>query len=122
MRQSLTIGPPNSIFFLGDKKAAVFPEIDDRKSRIWSSSSGIIIGCLMSDDGETEFILSDSIEDVIDAPPVFDGSLLATSGVVEVSTSWREVLLQQSVQTPVVRTRIWTDHPSEPEHIVVVLG
>ena len=123
MRQSLRVAPPNSIFFLGDmKKTPLFPEIDDRKNRIWSSSSGIIIGCLMSDDGDTEFTLSDSVEDVIDSTPAFDGNLLTTNGVVEVFTSWREVLLLQPVQSPLVRTRIWTDHPSEPDHILVVLG
>jgi len=104
------------------KKTSLFPEIDDRKNCIWSSSSGIIIGCLMSDDGDTEFTLSDSVEDVIDSTPAFDGNLLTTNGVVEVFTSWREVLLRQPVQSPLVRTRIWTDHPSEPEHILVVLG
>lgn len=73
-------------------------------------------------DGETEFILSDSTDDAPKADPAFDGVLDTPSKVVEVSTSEREILLYRKVPSHFTRVRIWTDHPTEPEHILVVLG
>jgi hypothetical protein len=73
-------------------------------------------------DGETEFILSDSADDAPKDDSAFDAVLDTPSRVVEVSTSEREILLHRDVPSHFTRVRIWTDHPTEPEHILVVLG
>lgn len=40
----------------------------------------------------------------------------------KVSTSEREVLLRCDVEGHFTRVRVWTDHPTEPDHILIVLG
>lgn len=122
MRQQGSFAPPNSIFFIEDKTGGKSPELDDMSVRIWATQSCIIVGCLMSQDGPTEFILSDESGDAVAGAPAFDGMLDTPSRVVEISTSERDILLKSNVSGNLTRVRIWTDHPSEPEPIVVVLG
>ncbi|MEZ5764289.1 MAG: hypothetical protein R3D69_08580 [Xanthobacteraceae bacterium] len=122
MRQQGSFSPLNSIFFIEDKAGGTSPELDEHGIRIWSTPSCIIVGCLMSDDGPTELTLSDQSGDAIAETPAFDGMLDTPSRVVEISTSEREVLLKSAVPRNLTRVRIWTDHPSEPDHILVVLG
>ncbi|WP_458756643.1 hypothetical protein ACSVBT_12745 [Afipia sp. TerB] len=122
MKEKISFAPPNCIFFLDDPRSGEIPEIDSRPVHIWSTRSCIIVGCLAFMDGETEFILSDSTDDAPKADPAFDGVLDTLSKVVEVSTSERETLLRRDVPGHFTRVRIWTDHPTEPEHILVVLG
>lgn len=122
MRQRGSFAPPNSIFFIEDQTRGKSPEIEEQRPRIWSTRSCIIVGCLMSQDGPTELILSDASGDAIAGTPAFDAILDTPSRVVEVSTSEREVLLRSVVPAHFTRVRIWTDDPSEPEHILVVLG
>ena len=121
MRKSIKTAPANSIFFLEDAGGGGrYPEIDQRIPRIWSTESCIIIGTLAFMDGETELTLSD--EGVPPGAPVFDGLLETPSKVVEASTSENETLMLCEVMGHATRIRVWTDHPSEPEHIFVALG
>jgi hypothetical protein len=122
MKEKIRFAPPNCIFFLEDPKEGEIPEIDPRPLSIWSTRSCIVVGCLAFMDGETEFVLSDSADDSPKADPAFDGVLDTPSRVVEVSTSEGEILLHREVPSHFTRVRIWTDHPTEPEHILVVLG
>ena len=122
MKEKISFAPPNCIFFLDDPRSGEIPEIDSRPVHIWSTRSCIIVGCLAFMDGETEFILSDSADDAPKGDSAFDGVLDTPSRAVEVSTSEREILLHREVPSHFTRVRIWTDHPTEPEHILVVLG
>ncbi|KIZ37218.1 MULTISPECIES: hypothetical protein [Rhodopseudomonas] len=124
MKQSVRIAPPNSLFFLEDPAGGKSPEVevDTRPVRIWSTRSCIIVACLCFVDGETELVASTSAADAPSAPVAFEGILDTPTGTVEVSTSEREVLLRCEVGTHFTRVRVWTDHPTEPEHIQVVFG
>lgn len=120
MKKLIKMAPPNSIFFLQDASGGRYPEIDQRYLRIWSTDSCIIIASLSFMDGETELIVSD--EDVPSGTPVFERLLETPSKVIEVFTSENETLMLCEVASNSTRIRVWTDHPSEPEHIFVVLG
>ena len=120
MRKLIRIAPPNSIFFFQDSGGGRYPEIDQRLPRIWSTESCIIIGSLAFMDGETELTVSD--EDTPTGPAVFQSMLTTPSKVVEVFTSENETLMLCEVASSSTRIRVWTDHPSEPEHIFVALG
>jgi len=124
MKQSVRLAPPNSLFFLEAPAGGQSPdvEVDTRPVRIWSTRSCIIVACLSFVDGETEFVASTSAADALSTPVAFEGFLDTPSGIVEVSTSERDVLLRCEVGTHFTRVRVWTDHPSEPEHIHVVFG
>lgn len=122
MKQSCRLAPPNSIFFIEDAAGAELPPIDGKAPRIWASQHGIIVGCLSFMDGETEFTASDSAEDAAHSIPTFSGDVATPSGLIEVSTSEREVLLRVPVAGAVTPVRIWTNHPSEPDQILAVFG
>lgn len=122
MKHKITVAPPNSMFFISDKSAEVLPEIDRRSVSLWWTRSCIVTGCLMFADGETELIVSSSTEDAPDTEPAFDGILDTPRQVVEISTSERQVILRCDVGGNFTRVRIWRDHPTEPEHILIVLA
>lgn len=122
MREVIRFAPPNSMFFFEDPRGGKSPEIDDRLVRIWSTRSCIVAACLMFLDGETELMVSTSVEDVPSTDPAFDGILDTPSRIVEISTSELQILLRCDVTEHFTRVRLWTDHPSEPEHILAILG
>jgi hypothetical protein len=120
MKKLIRMAPPNSIFFFQDASGGRYPEIDQRYLRIWSTDSCIIIASLSFMDGETELTVSD--EDAQPGTPVFERVLETPSKVIEVFTSENEILMRCEVASNSTRVRVWTDHPSEPEHIFVALG
>ena len=122
MKERIRIAPPNSQFYLEDSKGGESPQIDERPINIWSTPSCILVGCLCFSDGETDLVVSDSWEDAPSAAPAFEGTLDTPSRIFQVSTSERTTLLRWKVSDHFSRVRIWTDHPSEPEHILIVLG
>ncbi len=122
MKEVIRIAPPNSMFFFEDPSGGKSPEIESSEISIWSTRSCIIIGCLSFVDGETELIVSDSPSDVASTTTAFDGVLDTPSRVIEVSTSEGKILACHDVRSHFTRVRAWTDHPTEPEHILVVLG
>ena len=123
MRELVRYAPPNSQFYLEDSaRKGTSPEIEGWSPAIWSTRSCIVVGSFPFVDGETELILSDRPEDVLSRSPAFDGVLDTPSRVIELSTSEWEILARHNVPTHLTRVRIWTDHPSEPKHILVMLG
>ncbi|MGP9811883.1 hypothetical protein ACTZWT_10265 [Rhodopseudomonas sp. NSM] len=122
MNQTTRCAPPNSIVFLEDPAGGKSPKIDDRPVSIWATPSCIIVGTLCSMDGETELIVSDQPNDVPPTRPTFDSFLQTPSRVIEVSTSEREILLRCPVETHFTHVRVWTNHLSEPDRVLVVLG
>ena len=120
MKKLIRMAPPNSMFFFQDAGGGTYPEIDQRLLRIWSTESCIITATLAFMDGETELIVSD--EDAPPGAPVFEAMLKTPSKVIEVFTSQNETLMLCEVPRDSTRVRVWTDHPSEPEHIFVALG
>jgi hypothetical protein len=122
VKERIRIAPPNSQFYLEDSKGGESPQIDESPINIWSTPSCILVGCLCFSDGETDLIVSDSGEDAPSVTPAFEGILDTPSRIFQVSTSERTMLLRCKVSDHFSRVRIWTDHPFEPEHILVVLG
>ena len=122
MKKLINVAPPNSQFYFQDSLRCELPEMDDRPVWIWSTRSCILVCCLCFADGETELVISDSADDTLPTPPTFDGVLDTPNRIFQVSTSEHEILFRADVPGHFTRVRIWTDHPTEPEHILVVLG
>jgi hypothetical protein len=122
MKHTTTCAPPNSMVFLEDARGGKSPTIDDAVPAIWATPTTIVVGTLCFVDGPTELIVSDQPADALSTSPAFEGVLDTPTGVVELSTSEREVLLRCPVSTQLTRVRVWTDHPREPQHVCFVLG
>jgi hypothetical protein len=131
MLQSIKIAPPNSMIFLSDPEFEVVPEIDDRSPTIWTTASCIAIGCLMFQDGDSDFRLlsgkgvDKELASILSSHDqlklVFDGSIDSPNRSLSMSTSDGDVLLRAEVATTSTKIRIWTNHPIEPEMVVIVL-
>jgi len=132
MLQSIRTAPPNSMVFLSDPEIEIVPEIDDRSPTIWTTVSCIAIGCLMFQDGDSDFRLLSgkgveielasilSIHDQLNL--VFDGSIESPNRSLSMSTSEGKTLLRADIATTNTQVRIWTSHPIEPEMVLIVLG
>ena len=73
-------------------------------------------------DGPTEVTLDAATNVDPGNAPVFDGSLETPSRTVVASTVDRKPLLRVSVPGNQTRVRIWTNHPMEPDKVVVGVG
>ena len=73
-------------------------------------------------DGETEVTLSPAEDLNFGNPPAFDADLETPNRVVTVWTVERETVLETTVPSTQTRLRIWVNHPTEPDNIVIGLG
>lgn len=123
MRFTASIAPPYSILFISGSEGFENPDIP-RKSdvSIWSTPTCIIFGCRMFQDGETEITLASVAEVHPDFVPRFDGLLETPSGHLDVSTAEDQIVFSTKVEAAKTRVRIWSDHPSEPDHVIIGLG
>jgi hypothetical protein len=121
MQNSIKISPPNSMLFISDRDTGVVPEIT-RGTRIWATPSCIVFGCLMFMDGETEVTLGNTSEVGTSDKAAFEGMLESPSRVVVVSTVGWKPILSSAVTSRITRVRIWTNHPTEPDKVVIGLG
>lgn len=119
--QIVHVSPPNSLLCISDHGKGAIPKYDGDRL-IVASPSFIFVGCLMFQDGETQVILG-PVENVKpNTPPAFDAFLDTPQHTVTVSTIHNEILLEQSVPMTSTRLRIWVNHPTEPDEIIVGLG
>ena len=72
-------------------------------------------------DGASRFTLFPGSEVVSNQAPMFDGTLETPNRVVVVTTTERKAILESHVATPRTRIRIWTNHPTEPDDVVIGL-
>ncbi|MGH7257040.1 MAG: hypothetical protein ACREIM_01595 [Nitrospiraceae bacterium] len=121
MHNTIRIAPPNSLLFVSDVDGGIPPEIT-RRGRLWTTSSCIAVGCLAFMVGVTEVSLG--LARVVDpgGVPAFDGVLETPHRAVMVSTAEGEKVLDAGVSGKSTRVRIWTNHPTEPDRVIVGLG
>lgn len=121
MGRTIKISPPNSVLFVSDQAGGVAPQIT-REKRIWATPSCVAFGCLMEQDGLTEVTLGPAEEVARQDSPAFDGFLETPLRAVVVSTSETRSVLEESVPGAHTRLRIWTNHPTEPDKVIIALG
>jgi hypothetical protein len=76
----------------------------------------------MEQDGRTEIILGPADEVGRPDRPVFDALLDTPLRTVVVTTAENRSILQASVPSERTRLRIWTNHPAEPDEVIIGLG
>jgi hypothetical protein len=120
MLHSFRIRPPNSILFIVDPSGETIPAIT-RDRRIWATDSCICVGCLMEQDGPTDVTVGPDAQVAPPRAPAFDGVLRTPSRIVQISTSERTSVFEAPVENEQTRVRIWTNHPSEPDEVIIGL-
>jgi hypothetical protein len=118
MTSSIKISPPYSLIFIADSGGG---EIPDRMVRpVTSTDSCIVVGCLVDD--ETEFTLGVTQDVDPGEPPAFHGKLKTPNYRIVLHTAEDETILQATVPRRETVVRIWVNHPSEPDRVIVGLG
>ena len=121
MRRSTSIAPPNSMLLISDPNRGQGPEFIEGQL-ILSTPSRISVGCLMFADGETEVTLGTSDEVDPGVLPAFDATLETPNRAVVVWTVEDETVLSAKVPDAETRVRIWVNHLTEPDKVIVGLG
>jgi hypothetical protein len=124
MPSTARIMPPYMLLFVSDLEEEDSPDCIDgaetvKNARLWATPSCIAIGCLNPDDGDTEVTLGAAHEVDPGRRPVFDNKLATPDRNVIVSTAEHETVLKARVKNISTRIRIWTNHPSEPDRVIV---
>jgi len=122
MRTSTKIAPPNSLLFIADPNGGTTPQITNKRPNIWSTPSCIAVGCLAFINGKTDVTLGDKREVDPGDLPAFDGQLETPNREVLVSTAEWETVLKSNVPNISTRIRIWVNHPTEPDKVIIGLG
>jgi hypothetical protein len=120
MTSSIKIAPPYSLIFIADSGRGEIPERMDRP--VTSTDSCIVVGCLAAVDGETEFTLGETRDVDRGDPPVFHGLLKTPNCRIVLHTAEDETILQATVPRRETVVRIWVNHPSQPDRVIVGLG
>ena len=119
MLKSVKLAPIFSIIFLSDNGPIEVPKHSDVR-RINASASCIAVPTFPEADGETQITLSNSAGARADVP-AFDGLLETPNKFLAVATGDDVQLLGAEVASVHTRVRIWTNHPTEPDMIDIVL-
>lgn len=118
MRVAVVIAPPNSPAFVMDHSSGVIPELV-RGVGISANSTCIAVGTMVPADGSTNIAFDDRPPEGAGAPQ-YDGVVLVPTGTLSVCTVLDEIVLSRRIDAERARVRIWTNHPMEPNEIVIV--
>ena len=120
MHVKASIAPPNSMFVVSGLKGVEIPDPSD--ALIWSTPSCVIVRCLTFCDGETKVTLGSADEVNPGALPACDVTLKTPDREVIVWTVEDETIFRVDVPDAETRVRIWVNHPTEPDKVIVGLG
>jgi hypothetical protein len=112
------VAPPNSLLFISDPNGGVGPEYVKGKL-VLATSTCISVGCRAFIDGETQVFLGSASELDPGRPPAFDGMIETPNRKVVVSTVEHETILEILVPGTRTHVRIWVDHPTEPDNVII---
>lgn len=87
----------------------------------WSDSL-IQISCLYCYDGDTMVTLGPTAEVGLGSSPVFDGEIRTEDQKIVVFTAHLDIVISADVPTERTRVRIWENHPTQPDDIIIGYG
>src|SRR5688572_23305269 len=120
MNIDITIRPPGSFVVVTDDEYTDMPDFVDSKNRIWSNRWCIGIGTRCDADGETRLHVSDQ-EREVSGNLAYDGYIESPSRKVTVSDAYLNEFACVYVQGNKAHVKVYTDHPSEPDEIYIMI-
>ena len=87
--------------------------------RLVSTDTCILVGCLIDADGETEFALGKMLEVDPGRLPAFEGKLKTPTRRISLESVDGRTVLEAPVPQLETTVRIWTNHESEPDNVIV---
>jgi hypothetical protein len=112
----------NGVLLAMDPNAGVVPD-SMAGDAIAATESCVAIGTISEYDGDVAIALSDEGPPATfeGASPRFDGVIRTPSRKVAIVSVDNEAIVEIPVSLPKTRMRIWTNDPSEPDSIAVVV-
>lgn len=116
------VAPEYLSFYIAGKMDIRVP-LDHERHGIVASDECINVGCLYWNEGDTTITLG-SFEELNPqpGPPKFDGMLETPAHRVDLFDANMPEILSMEVPGSRTRVRIWTNHPTEPDNVVIALG
>jgi hypothetical protein len=119
MNKSIQIAPPNSFIVVIDRASKLdVPRVIAGRKNVAGTPSCIAIGTLCNIDGETCVSLTDQAPP---GEPVYDGILETPKRRVSVCSMLLDPFVECDVPSETTRVRVWTNRPSEPDNIQIVV-
>lgn len=116
-----SIAPEYNSVYLASRDIRDVP-YDFREKVIPHTSDCISIPCTYWDDGDTHFTVGEASEITMPTPPTFDGILNTPDKRLVFFDANEPEFASLSVPTGKTRIRVWIDHPTEPENVVIAWG
>lgn len=114
----VVVRAPYSIVFVGSPAGPVPAEL---AATVHAGMSSVVIGTLQEDDGETTVTVTDAaVSARADQWSAFEGDLLLPDGQLSVFDCYMDRYLTLE-HGPFARVRVWINHATEPDDIVVEL-
>jgi hypothetical protein len=117
---TIRIAPPNSMVAITDLAGGEVP-LTLPSSRLASTPSCILVGCLAFADGPTTFTLGPPADKRSGLELAVDRVMETPSRFVIVSTVEGEVLLSEAVGELRTRVRVWLNRAREPDIVDIAL-
>lgn len=120
--KKIVISPEYLSFYIAGKDDILVP-LDHDRVGIVASDECINVGCLYWNEGDTTITLG-PIDEMKPqpVPPKFDGILLTPEHQVILSDANTLEILSMDVPETKTRVRIWTNHKTEPDDVIIALG
>ena len=119
--QRLSIAPRYVSFYAAGRRNVDIPTHMDRRG-VLSSSDCILIPALYWNDGDTHVTFGPASEIVGAKRPDFDGTLNTPNKEIILFDADEPQYAIADVPSLKTRIRVWIDHPTEPENVVIAWG
>lgn len=117
----LTIAPQYVSFYAAGCRSVDIPTHTDRRG-VLSSKDGVLIPSVYWYDGDTHVTFGPASEITEAREPDFDGMLNTPNKELILFDANEPQYAATTVPSITTRIRIWMDHPTEPENIVIAWG
>jgi hypothetical protein len=121
MVSSIEVAAPNALLLISDIGGGTPPDAIP-EGLFASTPSCIAVGCMSDTNGKTQVTLGTMQELRPRDPPAFDSQLETPSHAISIWTVEHETIAQKAVLDRKTRVRVWVNHPSEPNDVVIALG
>lgn len=118
MEHTMQTVPDHWLVFIGDFAVDDFPTGD---GPVEATSTCVSVGTIVNEP-TTITVCDERLGlDFGDLRRVFDGVLRIASGRISVFTVPQEVIFEMRVGTDQPRVEVWTNHPTEPDRVLIVV-
>jgi hypothetical protein len=121
MSNSIEVAAPNALLLISDVGGGK-PPLTMSGELFGATPSCIAVGCRSDTLGKTRVAVGMMQELSLRNPPAFDGQLQTPSRAVSIWTAEDETVLQTTVSDQKTRVRVWVNHPTDPDEVVIALG